>query len=95
MCCLSAHRVGILNSLQHILETSPRTQIFIVERPHVWTGIEKRLAGRVISISVGASEDDISKYLRLRLGEDETPDAMDERLEAGLLKKVPEKMSEM
>ena len=93
MCCLPAHRVGILNSLQHILETSPRTQIFIIERPHVWTGIEKRLAGRVISISVGASEDDISKYLRLRLDEDKPPDTMDERLEVEILKKIPEKMS--
>ncbi|PUU73309.1 hypothetical protein B9Z19DRAFT_1135398 [Tuber borchii] len=78
--------------------TSPkhrRVRIFIIERPHVWTGIEKRLAGRVMSISVGASEDDISKYLRLRLDEDKILDAMDERPEAEILKKIPETMSEI
>lgn len=47
----------------------------------------------MISISVGASEDDIGKYLRLRLDEDKTPDTMGERLEAEILKKIPEKMS--
>ena len=35
------------------------------------------------------------EYLRLRLDEDETPDAMDESLEADILEKIPEKMSEM
>ena len=40
-------------------------------------------------------EDDLSKYLRLRLDEDKPPDAMDERLDAEILKKIPEKVSEM
>ena len=57
--CAAAHRFKLLNSLQQILETSPRTRIFIIRRPHVWAEIEKRLAGRVISVSVGPSKDDI------------------------------------
>ena len=67
----------------------------MIGRPHVQAEIEKRLAGRVISVSVGTSKDDIMEYLRLRLDEDETPDAMDENLEADILEKIPEKMSEM
>ena len=35
------------------------------------------------------------EYLRLRLDEDETPDAMDESLRAEILEKIPETMSEM
>ena len=93
--CAATHRVKLLNSLQQILEKSPRTRIFIIGRPHVRAEMEKRLAGRVISVSVGPSKDDIMEYLRLRLDEDETPDAMDESLEADILKKIPEKMSEM
>jgi len=93
--CAAAHRVKILNSLQQILETSPRTRIFIIGRPHVRAEIEKRLAGRVISVPVGPSKNDITEYLRLRLDEDDTPDAMDESLEAEILEKIPEKMSEM
>ena len=93
--CVAAHRVKLLNSLKQILEKSPRTRIFMIGRPHVRSEIEKRLAGRVISVSVGARKDDIIEYLRLRLDEDETPDAMDESLEADILEKIPEYMSEM
>ena len=91
----AAHRVKLLNSLKQILETSPNTRIFIIGRPHVRAEIEKRLAGRVISVLVGPSRADIIEYLRLRLEEDETPDAMDESLEADILEKIPQNISEM
>ena len=93
--CAAGHRVKLLNSLQQILEKSPRTRIFMIGRPHVRAEVEKRLAGRVISVPVGPNKDDILEYLRLRLDEDETPDAMDESLEADILEKIPETMSEM
>jgi len=93
--CAPTHRVKLLNSLQQILETSSHTRVFIMGRPYVRAEVEKRLAGRVISISIGPNKDDIIEYLRVSLGEDETPDAMDESLEAEILKKIPEHMSEM
>ena len=93
--CAAPHRVKLLNSLQQILEKSPLIRIFMIGRPHVRAEIEKRLTGRVISVSVGPSKDDIMEYLRLRLDEDETPDAIDDSLEADILEKIPEKMSEM
>ena len=49
----------------------------------------------MISVPVGPSKDDITEYLRLRLDEDETPDAMDEGLEADILEKIPQNISEM
>ena len=90
--CAAPNRVKLLNSLQQILEKSPRTRIFIIGRPHVRAEVEKRLTRRVISVSVEPSKDDIMEYLRLRLDEDETPDAMDESLEADILEKIPKKM---
>jgi len=93
--CASVHRVKLLNSLQQILKKSPSMRVFIIGRPHIRAEIEKRLAGRVISISLGPSKDDIVEYLRVRLDEDETPDAMDGSLEADILEKIPENMSEM
>ena len=93
--CAAAHRVKLLDSLKQILEKSPGTRIFIIGRPHIRAEVEKRLAGRVICVPVGPSRDDIIEYLRVRLEEDETPDAMDESLEADILEKIPEKMSEM
>jgi len=57
--------------------------------------VERRLAGGVICAPIGPSKDDIIGYLRVRLEEDETPEAMDESLEADILLKILEKMSEM
>ena len=93
--CAATDRVKLLNSLQQIVEKSPRTRIFMIGRPHVRAEVEKRLAGRVISLSVGPNRDDIMEYLRLRLDEDEAPDAMDESLEADILSKILSTMSEM
>ena len=93
--CTAVHRVKLLDSLKQILEKSPRTLIFIIERPHIRAEIEKRLAGRVISVFVGHSRDDIIGYIHVRLDEDETPDAMDESLEADIMEKIPEHMSGM
>ena len=93
--CAAVHRVKLLDSLKQILEKSSRTRIFIIGRPHIRAEIEKRLAGRVISLSVGPVRDDIIEYLRVRLDEDETPDAMDESLAADIMEKIPENMSEM
>ena len=93
--CMAVHRVKLLISLKQIFEKSPRTRIFITGRPHIRAEIEKRLPGRVISVSIGPSKDDVTGYLRAILDEDETPDAMDESLVAEILEKIPENMSEM
>jgi len=92
--CVGVQRFKVLDSLKQILEKSPRTRIFVTGRPHVLAEIEKRLAG-VTSLSIGPCKGDITTYLRARLGEDETPDAMNESLKADILKKIPENMSEM
>ena len=93
--CAAAHRVKVLDSLKQILEKSPRTRTFIIGRPHIRAEIEKRLAGRAISVAVGPVRDDIIEYLRVRLDEDETSGAMDESLAADIMEKIPENISEM
>jgi len=93
--CATVHRVKLLDSLKQILAKSPRTRIFITGRPHIRADIEKRLAERAASVSLGPSKDDIIEFLRLRLDEDETPEAMNESLEADILEKIPENMSDM
>ena len=93
--CAVVHRVKILDSLKRILEKSPSTRIFITGRPHIRAEIEKRLGGQVTSVSLSPNKEDIIRYLHVRLGEDETPDAMDESLVADILEKIPENVSEM
>ena len=93
--CAAAHRVTLLDSPKQILEKSPRTRIFIIGRPHIQAEVEKRLPGRVTSVSVSPSRDAIIGYIRVRLDEDETPDSMDESLAADIVEKIPKNMSKM
>ena len=94
--CVPGDRVKILDSLNQILQKSPGARIFVTGRPHIRPEIRRRLSGRVVaSLSISSNRDDIIRYLHSRLEEDTTPDAMDGSLEADILKKIPENISEM
>ena len=93
--CAGGERFRILESLKEIIEESWGARIFVTGRPHVRAEIESRLAGHVTSISLTPTRGDITRYLRVRLSYDETPDAMDENLKADILEKIPENISEM
>jgi len=93
--CEPIHRIKLLNSLGQILEKSPGTRIFVTGRPHIQLEVRRRLARKVTSLPISTKRDDIIRYLHSRLGEDTTPDAMDSSLEADILKKIPEDISEM
>ena len=92
--CVGVQRRRVLDSLNQILEKSPRTRIFVTGRPHILAEIEKGLARKVACLSVSPRKGDIITYLLARLSEDETPDAMDESLEANILEKIAENISE-
>ena len=93
--CAALQRYRLFDSLKEILEQSPGARIFVTGRPHVRAEIETRLAGHVVSISLVPTRDDIIRFLRVRLSEDETPAAMDGDLEAEILEKIPGSISEM
>ena len=93
--CPIEHQVKLLDSLGQLLQLSPGTRIFVTGRPHILPEIGRRLAGRVMSVSISSKRDDIVTYLRSRLAADTTPDAMDSTLEADILKKIPDDISEM
>ena len=93
--CTATQRFRLFDSLKEILEKSPGVRMFVTGRPHIRTEIETRLAGLVTSVSVSPTRDDVVRFLRVRLREDETPDAMDESLELEILEKIPGSVSEM
>ena len=93
--CSGLQRVRLLDSLKLVLDKSPGTRIFATGRPYILAEIEKRLARHMTSVSVSPARRDITEYLRIKLGEDEMPDAMDESLEAEILEKIPGRVSEM
>jgi len=87
-----AHLVKLVNSLQQILKIFPHSRMVIIGKPNLRVEIEKRLGGRVISMMLGPSKDDITGYLGLRLDEDGISDTMNESQEAHTSKKIPETM---
>jgi len=93
--CTTEQRYQLFDSLREILEKSPDARIFMTGRPHVRAEIETRLAGQVTSVSISPIRGDIVRFLRTRLSRDETPDAMNESLEAEILEKIPGSVSEM
>ena len=93
--CVPEHRVKLLDSLNKILDKSPGTRIFVTGRPHIQPEIGRRLAGSVTSLPISTKRDDIIRYLYSRLEEDTTADAMNDSLQAEILRKIPEDVSEM
>ena len=93
--CVGVQRVRLLDSLKQILERSPATRIFVTGRPHIRAEMEKRLPRRLISVPVCPTKGDIIGYLRVRMGEDETLDAMNANLEAEILETIPNNLSEV
>ena len=93
--CAPGNRVKLLDSLNKILRQSPGTRVFATGRPQIRPEIGRRLAGRVTCLSISPKRDDVIEYIRTRLDEDTDPDAMDDSLEADILKKIPQDISEM
>ena len=93
--CAAEYQVKILDSLNQVLQKSPGLRIFITGRPHIQAEITKRLSRRVTTIEISPRRGDVTRYLRARLSEDTAPDAMDSSLEADILKKIPEDISEV
>ena len=75
------------------MEKLPSMRVFITGRPKIQAEIGKLLAGQVKSVSLSTSKDDIIEYLRVRMGGNETADAMDQSLEANIV--IRENKSEM
>ena len=93
--CVPEHRTKVLDSLNKILQKSPATRIFVTGRPHIQPDITRCLTRRVTSLLISTKRDDIIRYLRSKLEGDIILDAMDSSLEAEILKKIPEDVSEM
>jgi len=93
--CLARDRIKVLDSLNQIIRGSPGTRVFLTGRPHIGAEVIRRLSGRVTAMRITPRRHDMVSYLRSKLEEDTTPDAMDSSLKADILKKIPKDISEM
>ena len=93
--CMTEYQMELLDSLKQILHKSPSTRIFLAGRLQIRDEVEKHLAGRVVTVSIIPTGGDIVRFLRAKLKNDATPDAMNKSLEADIIKNIPETVSEM
>ena len=84
----------VLESLRQILQESRNARLFMTGRPQVRSEVEKRLDGAATFISIQPTEDGVVRYLRDKLRNDTTPEAMNSTLEAEIMKTIPEMNSE-
>ena len=92
--CIPEHQLEILGALGQILQRSQNTRIFMTGRSHIRGAVERELDGGAISVSIKPRDDDIVTYLRARLRKDTTPEVMDIGLEKGIMKIIPDEVSE-
>ena len=93
--CMAEYQSEVLDLLKQILHKSPSIRIFLAGRLQIQDEVEKHLAGRVVNVSIIPTKDDMVRFLRAKLKKDARPDAMDESLEADIIKNIPEKVSPM
>ena len=88
------HRPEILRSLAQIIRESPCTRLFLTGRPHIRDEIKRYFTGSA-EMQIKPTEEDIKKYLSMRLGNDTQPEAMDEDLRDEIFKTILGEICEM
>jgi len=90
--CLPQDLPKLLESLRNIVLECPGTKIFLTGRPYIGGTIQNYFPKAVV-IPINPNEDDIKDYVVMRLDRDDTPEAMNDGLRAGIMKSILEKMS--
>jgi len=93
--CAGRCQLDVLNSLQMVLQGSPSTRLFLTGKAHTLGMVKRCFHNGVTVTCIGPSGEDITQYLRARLDEDTTPNAMDRSLRAEILKIIPKNISEV
>ena len=88
------HRPQLWDSLQHVARECPNTRLFITGRPHIREEVKKYFPGYPGLAPIKPTKEDIRGYIIMRLEKDsERDDAMDTKLEADILRIIPDKIS--
>ena len=87
------HRRELLESLREIIRASSSTRVFLTGRPHIDDEIVKYFS-KAIRIPLSPTHGDIESYLEMRLDGDTDPNAMDDELQADMMKIILERISE-
>jgi len=87
------HRPELWDSLQQISRECPKARLFITGRPHIRGEVKKYFPGCPDLAPIKPTREDIGGYITMRLKNDSELEAMDARLEADILRIIPDKIS--
>ena len=87
------HRPELWESLQKIVLECPSTRLFLTGRLHIRDEVQKYFSSTVEMLPVSSRPHDIRLYLKTKLKRDSELDAMDKKLEADILRTIPEVVS--
>ena len=83
-------RPELWRSLQQIKRRFPATKLFLTGRVHIRDEVQKYFPSTAEMLPISASTHDIGLYVRMKLNNDSELDAMNEELEADILRIIPE-----
>ena len=89
------HRPELWEHLQQVVRKCPSARLFLTGRPHLRDEVQKYFPGTAEMLLISPHERDIGLYLRMRLSRDSEPDVIDKKLEADILRIIPEATSGM
>ena len=87
------HRPELWDSLQRIIRECPSIRLFITGRPHIREEVKNYFPGYPDLPAIKPTEEDIRRYVTMRVKKDSEPDAMDAELKADILTIIPEKIT--
>jgi len=87
------HRPELWESLQEIVLKCPKIRLFLTGRVHIRDEVQKYFPSTAEMLPIISRTHDVGLYLRMRLKRDSELDAMDEKLEADILRIIPEAVS--
>ena len=88
------YRPEFFRSLAQVTRESPSTRLFVTGRQHIREEVGRYFT-RGAEIRIIPSEEDIKKYLCMRLCNDTQPGIMNDSLREEILTTIPDKISEM
>ena len=85
----------LLRSLHAISQSCPRLRFFFTGRPHVGAEITKCFPGGAQFLQIKPTRKDIMRYVEMMLDEDPDPEAMNASLQAEIMNRVSETISDV
>ena len=89
------HLPKLLRSLHVISQSCPGIRLFFTGRPHIEVEIERYFPGSALFLKMKPTREDIIRYVEMMMDDDPAPEAMNADLQAEIMNRVSETISDV